>query len=94
MQLNLIEQDEFNFIKKKIESIEKQLNKKTTKSKNDLLSNQEFCRLLRITSRTAQKYRDEGKISFVQIGSKIHYTQNDVDEFLSKHRKKAFYHGS
>lgn len=86
-----LNEDVFEGIIKKMESIENRLLKNEGSKRKTLLTNQDFCDLLKITKRTAQTYRDEGKISFVQIGSKIHYLQSDVDEFLKKHRKKAFY---
>ena len=50
------------------------------------LDNTEFCRKLRISRRTAQSWRDQGKISFSQIGAKIYYQISDVQEFLNKNK--------
>ena len=51
-----------------------------------VLDNIEFCKKLRISRRTAQSWRDQGKISFSQIGSKIYYQISDVQEFLNKNK--------
>ena len=54
------------------------------------LDNQEFIQLMNISKRTAQTWRDEGKVSFSQIGSKIYYKMKDVDVLLDKNYNKAF----
>jgi predicted site-specific integrase-resolvase len=38
--------------------------------------------LLRISTRTLQSYRDEGKLNFSQIGNKIYYKVSDVEKLL------------
>lgn len=48
----------------------------------DYIDNKEFCKVLRISSRTAQNYRDSGRIGFSQIGSKILYKVVDVRAFI------------
>ena len=45
---------------------------------------------MHISKRTAQTWRDEGKISFSQIGSKIYYKMKDVEVLLDKNYNKAF----
>lgn len=54
------------------------------------LNNQEFIQLMNISKRTAQTWRDEGKVSFSQIGSKIYYKMKDVEVLLDKNYNKAF----
>ena len=54
------------------------------------LNNNDVARLLKISKRTLQTYRDEGEISFSQIGAKIYYRASDVNNFLEKHYKSAF----
>jgi predicted site-specific integrase-resolvase len=55
-----------------------------------VLDNQEFLQLMNISKRTAQSWRDEGKVSFSQIGSKIYYRMSDVQKLLDKNYKAAF----
>ncbi|WP_272973049.1 helix-turn-helix domain-containing protein, partial [Croceibacter atlanticus] len=52
--------------------------------------NQEFLQLMNISKRTAQTWRDEGVISFSQIGSKIYYRMSDVQKLLDNNYRKAF----
>ena len=54
------------------------------------LDNNDVARLLKISKRTLQSYRDQGDISFSQIGAKIYYRASDINKFLEKHYKSAF----
>lgn len=46
--------------------------------------------LLDVSLRTAQTWRDEGKITFSQVGSKIYYKLSDVEKFMHNYRNAAF----
>lgn len=48
------------------------------------LSNRDVCRMLHISSRTLQDWRDTGKIPFIQIKGKILYKQSDVLKWLEQ----------
>ena len=52
------------------------------------LDNQDVCRILNISKRTLQSYRDSGKLAFSQINHKIYYKPNDVETFLQKNLSK------
>ena len=73
-----------------MDEIQTKLTAKEKEPKEIWLDNQEFIQLLKISKRTAQHYRDTGMISFSQVGSKIYYRMNDVEELLKKHYNKAF----
>jgi hypothetical protein len=45
---------------------------------------------MKISKRTAQTWRDEGKISFSQVGNKIYYKLSDVEVLLNQHYVKSF----
>uniref|UniRef100_UPI003216C756 helix-turn-helix domain-containing protein n=1 Tax=uncultured Draconibacterium sp. TaxID=1573823 RepID=UPI003216C756 len=45
----------------------------------------EACSWLKCSTRTLQKYRDEGKIPFSQISAKIYFRLSDLQEFLNRH---------
>lgn len=42
------------------------------------LSNRDVCRMLQISSRTLQDWRDTGKIPYIQIKGKILYKESEV----------------
>lgn len=46
------------------------------------LSNRDVCRMLQISSRTLQDWRDTGKIPFIQIKGKILYKQSEIFNLL------------
>ena len=48
------------------------------------LDNEDVCRMLDISKRTLQSYRDSGKLAFSQINHKIYYKPEDVETFLQK----------
>ncbi len=46
------------------------------------LSNRDVCRMLHVSSRTLQDWRDTGKIPFIQIKGKILYRESEVLKWL------------
>lgn len=48
------------------------------------------CKLLRVSKRTLQNYRDNGILSFSKIGGKIYFKANDIEGHLKNHYVKAF----
>ena len=48
------------------------------------LDNNAVCKLLQLSKRTLQSFRDSGKISFSQIGHKCYYKASDVELFIQK----------
>lgn len=43
------------------------------------------CKLLKVSPRTLQTYRDESLIGFSQIGSKIYFKLSDLEDFMVRH---------
>jgi len=54
------------------------------------VDNDKFVKLMNISKRTAQNWRDEGKIAFSQIGGKIYYRYGDIEALLKQHYNSAF----
>ena len=50
----------------------------------DLLHNGDVYRILNISKRTLQHYRDTAILPFIQIGHKCYYKREDVEALLSK----------
>lgn len=64
---------------------------KVNKQLNDKwLTVDEVCKLLAISSRLLQNYRDQGLIAFSQIGHKIYIRAVDIEIFLMKNYREAF----
>lgn len=63
--------------------LKKEVNKK-------YYTNEELANALNVSTKTLQNWRNEGAIEFTQKGSNIIYTQDNVDDFLTKHRVRKF----
>lgn len=55
------------------------------------LTSKEVCEELGISSRQWQKYRDERRIAFSQIGRKIFVKRSDLNAFLASCRVRSRY---
>ncbi|MCA6387332.1 MAG: helix-turn-helix domain-containing protein [Cytophagales bacterium] len=85
-----ISEDEVQEIKKRLDDISFDLkNKQRTEPDQIWYDNQEFLQLMNISKRTAQTWRDEGIISFSQVGSKIYYRMSDVQKLLDSNYTQA-----
>ena len=90
MEAVILTKEQFNTMLTSIEEIKSKLDKQNKNPEETFLDNQEFLLLMKISKRTAQTWRDEGKISFSQVGNKIYYKLADVEELLEKHYVKSF----
>lgn len=48
------------------------------------LSNRDVCKMLHVSSRTLQSWRNTGKIPFIQIKGKILYKESEISNVLKK----------
>ena len=48
----------------------------------------DLCRILNISKRTLQHYRDTSVLPFIQIGHKCYYKREDVEALLAKSNRK------
>ena len=49
------------------------------------LTGEEVCKLLRLSTRTLQEYRNSVTLPFYKIGGKILYRQSDIQAMLGRH---------
>jgi hypothetical protein len=82
--------EQYQKLMDKIEEINLRLQPSSKSIRDLIIDNDDFITTMKIASRTAQRWRDEGKISFSQVGAKIYYTQADIEMFLKKHYNDAF----
>lgn len=52
------------------------------------LTGKEVCKLLHITQRTLQQYRDDGLLPYIQIGGKILFKESDLFNILEANYQK------
>jgi hypothetical protein len=57
--------------------------------KPDIMTGEQVCEKLSITIQTLIKWRDKGKVPFLQIGSSIRYDFNKVISALEVNKKKG-----
>jgi len=90
MNVKLITAEEFQAQQNQLKRIEEKLDKITPeKLESVTYSPEEVCKILDVSPKTLQNYRDTKKISFSQVGPKIWFTAKDVEDFLSRYRITA-----
>ena len=50
----------------------------------------ETCRVLKISKRTLQEYRNRGLLSFSKVNGKIYFCAKDIEDHLNSNRVNAF----
>ena len=90
MEVYIISKEQYMELITRLDDITKRLDNKNESTKDRFIDNQEFQSLMKISKRTAQSWRDEGKISFSQVGNKIYYKFSDVEKLLDEYYNKSF----
>ena len=90
MEALIITKDQFEELLQEMQAIRALIEEGPERKEEELLDNSDFIRLMKVSSRTAQTWRDEGKIALSQIGKKIYYRYSDVELFLEQHYQGAF----
>jgi hypothetical protein len=81
----------FEQILTKLDQINENLSKPAEKQLSEKwFTTDETMKILNLSRRTLQVYRDTGVISFSQIGPKIYFSKTDLEEHLNRHHVKAF----
>lgn len=92
MQVNVITKEEFQ---QWAEAFAAQLTaliqgSDITPANHKTYNTDEAAAYLKVCKKTLQNYRDDGLITFSQIGRKITYAQSDLDSFLQAYKKQLF----
>lgn len=74
-----------NELAAKIKSIESHILSQSSKT----YSTQETAEWIGVTPKTLSKYRSSGKITYFQIDSKVRFERQDIQNFLSNHKRNA-----
>ena len=74
---------------KQLEEITNTLKEADLKMDDPFVSNPKFLKLMEISQRTAQIWRDEEKIGYSQISGKIYYRKSDIEKLLNDNYSKA-----
>jgi len=87
----VITAEEFSRFVNRMEKLEEKIDKLLSNRplEEEWLTVEDACRILRVSRRTLQTYRDNGIISFSQFGSKIYFRRRDLEKFLQSHYRPA-----
>lgn len=53
------------------------------------LSDRELSERLRVSRRTLQEYRNDGRLPYIQLGGKVLYKESDIEKMLLDGYRKA-----
>lgn len=71
--------DRFDILNEHINNVQKQRN---NIDGEELLDNQDLLQMLKISSRSLQRYRSSGKLPYYTISGKLYYKLSDVHQFI------------
>jgi flagellar biosynthesis/type III secretory pathway chaperone len=86
----ILTSEQYQEIIQKLDELKSQLAANKNSVEVQFIDNQQFIKLMSVSKRTAQTWRDEGIISFSQVGSKIYYRMSDVKKMLDSNYKPSF----
>ncbi len=75
--------DQFKIIAQRVDRI---CGKGQDKALQEWLDNTDVCEIFNVSKRTLQNYRGSGKLGYTQIGYKVFYRTEDVENLLKYER--------
>ena len=90
MEAIIIAKQEYDQILVKLDEIREGLHKQVNPSpiQERYLTNTEVCDLLKVSRRTLQRYRDEGRIAFSQVGIRPPMSSDSCTTITIPHSKR------
>lgn len=85
IQLVVVPQTWLDTLLIKVQSMETLLQKKNEEVSNQWIESAQVRKMLGISAKTWQTYRDERRIPFSQFGRKIYVKQSDLESFMQEH---------
>ena len=90
METKLITVDDYQALRCILGEIQTKLDKMTPDQLDTVTyTPAEVCKMLDVSPKTLQNYRDKNHIDFSQVGPKIWFTAEDVQTFLTRNRIQA-----
>jgi len=65
-------------------------NSKPSLNGEKYLTDKEVSEKLKVSRRTLQDYRNQGRIAYIQLGGKILYRESDIEKMLEENYCKAW----
>lgn len=90
MDIIAIESRTFEQMKGRFEDFSRQIKSLCgdSQEKEKWFGSDDVCKLLQISPRTLQSYRDNGILSYSQIGRKCYYRVSDIENLISQSQIK------
>lgn len=83
----MIPQEEWQSLNDKLNRLAEMIeNRNADDSRSEWIESEDARKILGVSPKTWQNYRDQRIIPFSQIGRKIYVNRADLDAFLRKHR--------
>ncbi|SHG07980.1 helix-turn-helix domain-containing protein [Dysgonomonas macrotermitis] len=87
MEIKMIEGKVYERFRQQVKALLEKTRKLSPKRVDEeWYNNRDVCRLLGVSLRTLQTYRDKGLIPYSQVGHKCYYKIKDVECFMEKNR--------
>lgn len=90
MEAVILSKEQFEELINTVNQIAESVKTKSTPKQEVFVDNEEFIKMMKVSRRTAQTWRDEGKISFSQVGNKIYYKLSDIERTMQEYYNKSF----
>ena len=90
MLTDLVSREEFSSLQEKLEMLAQVFEDLMHRNEWNVYTNGELAKKLKVSARTLQNWRDQGIITYTQIGSKIYYTEQAVQLMMKNHERKTF----
>ena len=88
METVIIAKEQFDELLSRVDKIQAILKENQKTPEDIFLDNVDFMNLMHISKRTAQSWRNEGRINFSQISGKIYYRMSDIQKLLDSNYNK------
>jgi hypothetical protein len=85
-----VESAEINAFLDELDAYEAYLDKVSAPGELKVYKKKEILSVLGVNEKQLRRYRYDGKLSYSRVGDKYWYTQDDINEFMAKHHRKAF----
>ena len=88
MEIIVLQSEVYKEFMRQIDEIKVAIQKLSRDDQHEWLDIDSTCRMLHISKRTCQKYRDDGILPYSQRGHKIYFKKADLLKHLEDHYNK------